>query len=69
MDWIKVSERLPEIPKGKYAVGVIAVVYDKDYAEICNRDGRMVAEVHWDGKNWKNALITLKGEFAKWATA
>ena len=68
MEWISVNDRLPEIPKDKYAVGVIAVIYDATYEEMCGNDGRTVAEVHWDGKNWKNALITLQGEFARWAT-
>lgn len=34
MNWNDVNEILPEVPTGKFGVGVIVAVYDSVYAEI-----------------------------------
>lgn len=50
MEWISVKDRLPEIPKGNYAVSVIVAEYDPCYP------GYSVHSVMY-GKYVKNALF------------
>ena len=47
--WISVEERLPEIPKGKYAVAVLVATFDEVYAECCGH-GYTVTKQSFDGE-------------------
>lgn len=50
MQWIPVTERLPEIPKGYHSIGVIVAAYDPVYEEIHPGGGYDVYEAMWDGR-------------------
>jgi hypothetical protein len=53
MKWISVKDKLPEIPKGKYAVQVLGSVFDQCYESIHPGHGYKVYEVTY-------AIITRK---------
>ena len=52
MEWIRVKDELPKIPKGKYAVSVITAVHDSIYDELSPGNGTHVDNMIWDGKDF-----------------
>lgn len=47
MEWINVKDRLPEIPKGKFAVSVIVAEFDRVFEEISPGRGYSVGQKMW----------------------
>jgi hypothetical protein len=50
MKWIKCSDWLPSIPKGKYSISVLGASFDPVYEEINPGKGYEVHEILFDGK-------------------
>jgi len=72
--WIKISERLPVIPEGKYGVNVIIATWDGEYQEVydCSfmkvttRDGKYVDQMFEylpiDGEDFGQMYLSGTGD-------
>ena len=67
MNWIDVNDRLPVIPKGKYAIEVIVAVFDYVYDELTGNGYSVTTRMYNDEDGFRELVYGNGG--TEWVTS